>query len=201
MRRVAGGDPPEAEHLPALECLDAAIRENFEVYKSVGGWDPSTGEYVGRVLFTGYFTPIYHANLTRSVPYQFPLYKRPADLVTDPVTETSGRRDPATGNIGPHLSRAEIERDGKLAGQEYVWLADRFVRPMHEGLRQLIDRAQARGLVPAIPAASLHYIMLGAAGLLFSQAPECRHIMGIDPSDEAFVEAHADAVIRLLLDR
>ena len=111
---------------PPGRGLDAAIRENFEVYKSIGGFDPATGQYVGRVLFTGYFTPIYDANLTRSVPYQWPLYKRPADLATDPVTEESGRRDPATGALEPHLSRAEIERDGMLAGQEYVWLADRF---------------------------------------------------------------------------
>ena len=111
---------------PVGSGLNEAIRENFEVYKSVGGFDPGTGQFVGRVLFTGYFTPIYDASLTRSAPYQFPLYKRPADLVTDPVTEMSGRRDPATGGIAPHLSRAEIERDGQLAGQEYVWLADRF---------------------------------------------------------------------------
>lgn len=111
---------------PPGSGLNAAVRDHFEVYKSIGGFDPASGQYVGRVLFTGYFTPIYQASLTRSGPYQFPLYKRPADLATDPLTEISGRRDPATGNIVPHLSRAEIERDGKLAGQEYVWLADRF---------------------------------------------------------------------------
>lgn len=111
---------------PVGSGLNDAIRDNFEVYKSVGGWNPSTGQYVGRVLFTGYFTPVYDASLTRSERFRFPLYKRPADLATDRVTEVSGRRDPATGNIVPHLSRAEIERDGQLAGQEYVWLADRF---------------------------------------------------------------------------
>ena len=107
------------------ERMDPAIRENFEVYKSVGGWDPKTGQHVGRVLFTGYFTPIYPASLTRTGAYQWPLYKRPADLVTDEATETSGRKGP-DGRLTPHLSRAEIERDGKLAGNEYVWLANRF---------------------------------------------------------------------------
>jgi AcrR family transcriptional regulator len=88
--------------------------------------------------------------------------------------------------------------EGKRDSPRMRWLADRFVKPMHEALRQLVERAQARGLLPPIPAASLHYIMLGAAGLLFSQAPECRRITGVDPSDPAFAEAHADAVIRLL---
>jgi membrane-bound lytic murein transglycosylase A len=106
-------------------ALNVAIRERFDVYKSVGGWDPETGQYIGRVLFTGYFTPIYPASLTRGGAFQWPLYKRPADLVSDEVTEISGRRT-ADGRLVPHLSRTEIERDGQLAGQEYVWLANRF---------------------------------------------------------------------------
>lgn len=105
--------------------LNAAIRQRFDVYKSYGGFDPQSGQYVGRVLFTGYFTPIYPASLTRGGAYQWPLYKRPADLVSDDATETSGRRG-ADGRLTPHVSRAQVERDGVLAGQEFVWLADRF---------------------------------------------------------------------------
>jgi AcrR family transcriptional regulator len=89
--------------------------------------------------------------------------------------------------------------EGKRDSPRMRWLADRFVRPMHVGLRQLIERGQARGVLPAISPTSLHYIMLGAAGLLFSQAPECRRIMGVDPTDPAFAEAHADAVVRMLM--
>jgi membrane-bound lytic murein transglycosylase A len=106
-------------------ALNAAIRERFDVYKSVGGWDAQNGRYVGRVLFTGYFTPIYPASLTRTGAYQWPLYKRPADLISSDDGETAGRRT-ADGQIVPHFTRAEIERDGKLAGQEFVWLANRF---------------------------------------------------------------------------
>jgi membrane-bound lytic murein transglycosylase A len=105
-------------------ALNAAIRDRFDVYKSVGGWDPQKGDYVGRVLFTGYFTPIYPASLTRTGAYQWPLYKRPADLLSSDDGETSGRR--VEGRLVPHFTRAEIERDGKLAGQEFVWLATRF---------------------------------------------------------------------------
>jgi membrane-bound lytic murein transglycosylase A len=115
----------EVVQKPGGAGLNAAIRERFDVYKSVGGWDATGGRYVGRVLFTGYFTPIYSASLTRTGPYQWPLYKRPADLVSDDVTETAGRRGP-DGRLIPHFSRVEIERDGKLAGQEFVWLANRF---------------------------------------------------------------------------
>ena len=88
--------------------------------------------------------------------------------------------------------------EGKYDGPRMEWLVDTFVRPMHEGLRVMTERGQAAGFLPNVPPASLHYIMLGAAGLIFSQAPECRRVTGIDPTVPAFADAHADAVIALL---
>ncbi len=91
--------------------------------------------------------------------------------------------------------------EGKRDSPRMRWLADRFVKPMREGLGQLIEQGQASGLLPPVSPVSLHYIFLGAAGLIFSQAQECRRIMGVDPTTEAFAEAHADAVIRFLTGR
>jgi len=89
--------------------------------------------------------------------------------------------------------------EGKRPGLRMRWLADHHVKPMAAVVSGLMERAQARGLLPAIPLVSMHYIALGAAGLLFSQAPECEYVTGIDPTVEAVAEAHADAVVRLLL--
>jgi AcrR family transcriptional regulator len=89
--------------------------------------------------------------------------------------------------------------EGKRDGPRMRWLADRYVKPMAALFRERVERAQAQGVVPALPAASLHYIALGAAGLLFSQAPECAYVTGVDPASEGFAEAHADAVVRMLL--
>lgn len=122
------------------------IRRRFDVYQSVGAPrgdelvspTPAPG-YSGEVLFTGYFTPIYNASLTRTGPYQWPLYKRPADLVSDETGEAVYRRadDGKAGTsvggtpLAPvaanrYWTRAEIEQGGKLAGQELVWLASRW---------------------------------------------------------------------------
>lgn len=90
--------------------------------------------------------------------------------------------------------------EGKRDGPRMRWLADHHVRPFAEAIRDLALRAQASGALPAgVPAASLHYIALGAAGLLFSQAPECAYLLGVDPTTEAFAEAHADAVVQMML--
>jgi hypothetical protein len=76
---------------------------------------------------------------------------------------------------------------------------DRHLAATSTVLRERIERAQASGLLPSMSLASAYYMTVGAAGLVFSQAPECRRLFGVDPSDPAFVRAHADAVVRLLL--
>jgi len=91
--------------------------------------------------------------------------------------------------------------EGKRDSARMRWLADTHVRPLYEGMRQRIERAQARGVLPTMASVHLHYIVLGAAGLIFSQRAECRRIAGVDPTDPAFAEAHADAILRLLVDR
>jgi AcrR family transcriptional regulator len=95
------------------------------------------------------------------------------------------------------LMNDEAKRDGP----RMRWLADRFVRPMSAIVGGQLARAQAEGLVPAIAPVSLRYIVIGAAGLIFSQAPECRYLFGLDPTDPAFADRHADALIRLLTGR
>ena len=99
------------------EYLNGIIRQMFEVYISKGAPKPDRSGYTETVLFTGYFTPIYDASLTKDATYKFPLYKRPADLATDPVTgESKGRLTP--GGIVPYYTRKEIESGSMLAGQE-----------------------------------------------------------------------------------
>ncbi len=105
--------------------FDAAIKRIFEVYKSIGAPDPYGNGYTGQVLFTGYFTPIYNASLTREGPYQYPLYKRPADLLLDSTGEHASRRTQDGGQT-PYYTRKEIEQNHVLDGQELVWLADQF---------------------------------------------------------------------------
>ncbi|NLH15213.1 MAG: murein transglycosylase [Phycisphaerae bacterium] len=99
--------------------LEAAIREKFDVYTSVG-WDNK-----GTVLFTGYYTPIFDGSMTQSGRFQYPLYKQPADLVKGENGEILGRSGPG-GQFTPYPSRAELEASGELKGKELIWLSDPF---------------------------------------------------------------------------
>jgi membrane-bound lytic murein transglycosylase A len=105
--------------------LNALISQRFEVYQSVGAPRPDGSGYTNEVLFTGYFTPTYDASLTRGGPYQWPLYKRPADLITDATGERAGRKADG-GTIVPYYTRQDIEAGNLLRGQELVWLTSRW---------------------------------------------------------------------------
>jgi TetR/AcrR family transcriptional regulator len=89
--------------------------------------------------------------------------------------------------------------EGKRDSARMRWLADTHVRPLSGAIRQRIQGAQKRGALPPIAPVHLYYIVLGAAGLIFSQGPECRRIADVDPTDPDFAEAHADAIVRLVI--
>ncbi|MCU0725008.1 MAG: MltA domain-containing protein [Planctomycetes bacterium] len=106
-----------AQGLPPKEFETEVVRR-FDVYISVGC------DMKGTVLYTGYYSPEFTASPTMTGEYRVPLYRRPPDLLTDPVTgEPRGRRLP-DGSTAPYPTRREIEEGGLLRGTELVWLAD-----------------------------------------------------------------------------
>lgn len=89
--------------------LASRILQEFDVWESVG-WDGS-----GTVLYTGYYTPVFKASRTPDGVYQFPIYSRPSDLVSDP----------ATGKVlSPYPTRSQLVTSGRLRGLELVYFAD-----------------------------------------------------------------------------
>jgi len=99
--------------------LNAAIREEFDVYMSVGA------DHEGTVLFTGYYTPILDGSLERSDEYKFPLYEQPSDLVKDEEGEIKGRKLDS-GEIVEYPSRRELQDTDMLEGKELVWMRNGF---------------------------------------------------------------------------
>ncbi|HAL44654.1 MAG: hypothetical protein A2Y12_07870 [Planctomycetes bacterium GWF2_42_9] len=100
------------------ERLNAAIREKFDVYISVGCDD------MGTVLYTGYYTPIFDGSMEETSTFKYPLYKKPDDIVKGPKGEILGRKT-ASGTV-PYPTRDEIEKSGMLKGSELIWLSDPF---------------------------------------------------------------------------
>lgn len=90
--------------------------------------------------------------------------------------------------------------EGKRDSERMRWLVERHTRPLYETVVRLIERGRHLGHLPAeIDSLHIHYILVGAVSVLFHQAPECRRLTGRDPSEEAVIEAHADALVTLFV--
>jgi membrane-bound lytic murein transglycosylase A len=102
-----------------------AIASRYDVYTSKGYNDK------GDVWFTGYYTPIYNGSRTRTAEYLFPIYARPADLVTDPIT----------GKVmGSYPTRRQLMTSDKLRGNELLW----FKKPIEPFMIQVQGSAQVK---------------------------------------------------------
>ena len=97
----------------------------------------------------------------------------------------------------PELHRI-IMQESKSDSSRMDYLVDRHVRPIYERTIEMFESLARKGAVPDVPAVHLYYILTGAGPTVFVLAPECRRLSSLDPSDEDVIEAHADAVSRLL---
>ena len=91
-----------------------------------------------------------------------------------------------------------ITQECKTDGPRMDWLVERHIRPLYETTARRLGVLVEQGLMPDIPVEHLYYIITGAGPTMFVLAPECRRLTGVDPADPAVIEAHADAVCRLL---
>ena len=89
-------------------------------------------------------------------------------------------------------------QESKADGPRMDYLVDRHVRPIYERTFAMFESLASAGAMPDIPAAHLYYILTGAGPTMFVLAPECRRLTSLDPLSDDVIEAHADAVCRLL---
>lgn len=99
--------------------LNRAIRQQFDVYESIG-WDNK-----GTVLFTGYYTPIFNGAMQASSRFRYPIYKKPQDLIKEANGTIRGRQM-VDGSFTPYASRQDLVQSGELVGKELLWLEDPF---------------------------------------------------------------------------
>ena len=81
-----------------------------------------------------------------------------------------------------------------------TWLVENHTRKRYDQLLALVEPLQTRGIVRKIPPTSFYYLVVGGASLPFVAAAEAKHYSGLDPTDPAFVEAHARALETLIFE-
>jgi len=113
--------------------LNQLIQKRFNIYLAAGQKDQ------GRVLFTGYYSPVYKASLRRRADYQYPLYLKPSDLKVAELGEFDLRLegekivyriDKKREEIVPYYARKQIVQEKILEGKnlELVYLKSKIDR-------------------------------------------------------------------------
>lgn len=107
--------------------LSREIRKKFRVYRATG----RVGDR--RVLFTGYYEPVYEGSLAPDETFKYPLYRTPTDLIRIDLSLFSEKfkGENLVGRIEgkkvlPYYSRYQIEVERVLEGKglEMAWLKD-----------------------------------------------------------------------------
>lgn len=100
---------------------------------------------------------------------------------------------PELNQIMVHEATAESDR--------LTWLTERHVKPLYGAVRRLWRRLREAGIAAPIDDRLFHYVMVGAASLVYVNAPEARILTAIEPTDPRWVETHADGLVAMLLPR
>ena len=113
------------EQHPDTTELNSFLHNNYTVYQAGG-----RKGYKGRkMLVTGYYEPVFAGSLIKKNPYLTPLYSRPNSLLIKKDKKNGkkrvGRLD-HNKNFINYWSRAEIENNNLLKGNELVYLKDPF---------------------------------------------------------------------------
>lgn len=86
-------------------------------------------------------------------------------------------------------------------GERLEWMVDQFVRDDHSRILPMFRELMDEGLVPQMPLPSLLYSFVGMAQLPFVLAKESKLALDYDFMDDAAIEAHADAMLNILMPR
>ena len=100
-------------------------------------------------------------------------------------------KHPELNQIMVHEATAESSR--------LIWMTEQHVKPLYETVRPLWRRLRAAGIAAPIDVRLFHYVMVGAASLVYVNAPEARLLTGIEPTSTRWVEIHAEGLVGMLL--
>lgn len=97
----------------------------------------------------------------------------------------------------PELNRIMVQ-EATTGSDRLALIVDHHTRPRYELLADNWRTLRERGDVPEIDETVFYYSLIGAASLPYVNSPEA-HLLGVDTTTDAFVEAHADALILMFL--
>lgn len=98
----------------------------------------------------------------------------------------------------PELNRIMVH-EATEDSERVKWMTERHVQPLYGIVRRLWRRLRKAGIAAPIDDKLLHYVLIGAASILYVNAPEARMLTGIEPTAPRWVEVHAEGLVAMLL--
>ena len=83
--------------------------------------------------------------------------------------------------------------------ERFRWMVDTFIKRTSKSLGDFVQWLQDEGLIPHASLPAMAYILVGAAQLFYTLAPEVERVWNVEPTNKAAIEAHADALVRLVI--
>jgi AcrR family transcriptional regulator len=144
------------------------------------------------------------------------LWRRCVELLLDDVAATIAAQLPERGEADDRAAaeatirglvafmarRPELNRimlhEATAPSARLDWLVDTHLAARQAGLARAWARLVESGAAAPIEPDLIYHTLIGAASLLYSNAPEAR-AFGIEPADPELVARHADALVALFL--
>jgi len=98
----------------------------------------------------------------------------------------------------PELNQIMVH-EATAASSRLTWMTKRHVKPLYDTVRPLWRRLRKAGIAAPIDDRLFHYVMVGAASMLYVNAPEARLLTNIEPTARRWVETHAEGLVAMLL--
>ena len=97
----------------------------------------------------------------------------------------------------PELNRIMMH-EGAAPSDRLAWFVRERLKARYDDLTEMWTSLRSAGVAADVDPDVLYHSMIGAASLLYANAPEAE-LLGIDLSDRAVVERHAESLITLFL--
>jgi TetR/AcrR family transcriptional regulator len=121
---------------------------------------------------------------------------------TDPDDEPGRFAAMVRGLVNFAARRPELNRimmhEGTAPSDRLNWLVAEHLGWRYRDMASRWKRLTELGLAAPLPAEVLYHLVVGAASLLYANAPEAR-LHGIDVDAPSTVAAHADGLVEMLL--
>lgn len=98
----------------------------------------------------------------------------------------------------PELNRMMVV-EATADSDRLAWIVERHTRGIYDLLAGAWRSLRERGLVAEIDETVVYYALIGAATMAYVNAPEARRLVGERVIDDAFIEAHAEAMVTIFL--